>query len=346
MRWLAVAPGPAFSVWDCYVGWTEALRELGEQVLDFPLGDVLTFYTSAHIDRDDGAGFQRALTDPQVTQFATDRLAAALFKIRPQVLFVVSGFWADVDVFAQARRAGTRVVLLHTESPYEDDRQLRLAPYVDLNLVNDPVSLDRFSAVGPSVYAPHSYRPALHHPGPARAELAADLTFVGTGYPSRVRWLEDALAAGLDEVTIRLAGNWMRLPPGHLLRALVGHPIEECLDNADAPDLYRSAKVGLNLYRQEASYEDCPEGVAIGPREVEMAACGMFFVRDPRQEGDDVWPMLPTFESPAEAADLIRWFARHDVQRQVLADQAREAIADRTFTHRARQLLKLLGQPD
>ncbi len=344
MRWLAVAPGPAFSVWDCYVGWTEALRELGQQVLDFPLGDVLTFYTSVHVDREDGRGFQRALDNEQIGQFATDRIAAAIFKQRPEVLFVVSGFWADANVLQQARRLGTRVVLLHTESPYEDDRQLRLAPYVDLNLVNDPVNLKRFADAGPSVYAPHAYRPALHHPGPGRAELAGDLAFVGTGYPSRVGWFEQAMSAGLDRLQVRLAGNWMRLPADHQLRKLVTHPIDECLDNADAPDLYRSAKVGLNLYRREASYEDCPNGVAIGPREVEMAACGMFFVRDPRQEGDDVWPMLPTFDSPQEAADLIRWWAGHDSQREDMARAARAAVEDRTFTNNARQLLQLLGQ--
>ncbi len=344
MRWLAVAPGPAFSVWDCYVGWTEALRDLGEQVLEFPLGDVLTFYTSAHIDRDDGQGFQRALTMEQVSQFATDRIAAALYKTRPHVLFIVSGFGTDANVLQQARHQGTRVVLLHTESPYEDDRQLRLAPFVDLNLVNDPVNLKRFADAGPSLYAPHAYRPDIHRPGPGRPELAADVAFVGTGYPSRAAWFEEALSAGLDQVDVRLGGNWMRLPETHPLRQLVGHPIDECLDNHDAPDWYRSAKVGLNLYRREASYEDCPDGVAIGPREVEMAACGMFFVRDPRQEGNDVWPMLPTFGDPAEAADLIRWWAAHDPQREALAARAREAIADRTFTNNARQLLRLLGQ--
>jgi spore maturation protein CgeB len=344
LRWLAVAPGPAFSVWDCHVGWMEALRAAGEQVIEFPLGDVLTFYTAIHLDRDDGKGMVPALPDNSlVVQMATDRVAAALFKIRPHVLFVTSGFFADIAVFDQARRLGTRIVLLHTESPYEDDRQLSLAPHADLNLINDPVQLKRFEDVAPTVYSPHAYRASVHRPGPALPEYACDLTFVGTGYPSRVAFWE-RLSVRLGGLTFKLGGNWMRLPDGHPLRHYIAHPIEECLDNEDSRDLYRSAKIGINTYRREAEREDCPDGVAIGPREVEMAATGLFFLRQPRPEGDEVWPMLPTFDDPEEAGDLARWWADHPLQREALAEAAREAIADRSFDYHVRQLLGLLGQ--
>jgi spore maturation protein CgeB len=321
----------------------EALRAAGEQVIEFPLGDILTLYTAAHIDRDDGKGMVPALEQSQVVQLATDRVAAALFKVRPHVLFVTSGFFADLAIFDQARRYGTRVVLLHTESPYEDERQLNLAPHADLNLINDPVQLKRFEDVAPTVYSPHAYRASVHTPGPAQVGLRCDLGFVGTGYPSRVAFWE-RLSVRIGDLKFLLGGNWMRLPEGHPLRHHVAHPLDECMDNIDAVQLYRSALVGINTYRKEASYVDCPDGVAIGPREVEMAATGLFFVREPRPEGDDVWPMLPTFESPEEAGDLVRWWVAHPDHREAMAAQAREAIADRSFDHHARHLLRLLGQ--
>lgn len=343
MRWLVVAPGPGFSVYDVHVGWMEGLRALGEQVIEFPLGDVMTWHAAVHLDREDGQGLRPALTPDEVSQFSTDRVAAALFKVRPHVLLIVSGFFTDPQVLAAARHYGTKVVLIHTESPYEDERQLRIAPLADLNLINDPVQLARFEAVAPTVYAPHAYRTSIHRPGPAVPDLVCDLGFVGTGYPSRVAFFEETgLLAGAP-VDVKLGGNWMRLPEHHPLRDRVVHPIDECMDNEDAVPLYRSARVGLNLYRREAETEDCPNGVAIGPREVEMAACGMFFVRDPRPEGDEVFHMLPAFDSPAEAGELVRWWARHDEPRQKLAQLAREAIAERTFTQHARQLLRLLG---
>lgn len=81
----------------------------------------------------------------------------------------------------------------------------------------------------------------------------------------------------------------------------------------------------------------------MGPREVEMAACGMFFLRDPRPEGDELLSMLPTFTSPQEASERLRYWLEHPTLRQELASKAREAIADRTFSNRAAELLRILA---
>lgn len=84
--------------------------------------------------------------------------------------------------------------------------------------------------------------------------------------------------------------------------------------------------------------------MAMGPREVEMAACGMFFLRDPRPEGDQVLGMLPTFASPADAGEKLRWWLEHDAAREAVAEQARAAIEDRTFDASAAQLLRLFDR--
>jgi hypothetical protein len=339
VRFLVVAPGPSFSVWDLHVGWCEALREHGEMVFEFPLGDVMTFYSAMHVDK--GEGYRRAVTDDQALGLATDRLAAALFKIRPHVMLIISGFFTDLSLLDQARRLGTKVVVVHTEEPYELSRGLFLAPHVDLNLLNDPTHLAQYEAVAPTVYMPHAYRPKVHCPGPADPELAADLAFAGTGYPSRVQFFE---AMDLDGLKVNLAGNWMGLADDSPLRRHVCHDIDECYDNEDAVQLYRAAKMGLNLYRREAEADGLAAGWAMGPRELEMAATGLFFLRDPRGEGDEVLPMLPTFASPEDASEQLRYWLAHDVERQTLAGKAREAVADRTFGNNAATLLRLLDR--
>jgi spore maturation protein CgeB len=339
MRWLVVAPGPSFSVWDLHVGWCEALRERGEQVFEFPLGDVMTFYSAMHIDK--GDGYQRAVTDDQAITLATDRLAAALFKIRPHVMLIISGFFTDLALLEQARRLGTKVVVAHTEEPYELSRGLALAPHVDLNLLNDPTNLAQYQAVAPTEYMPHAYRPKIHRPGPVDMELLADFAFAGTGYPSRVKFFA---AMDFDGLTVNLAGNWMALPEGSSLRRFVCHDLDECFDNEDAVELYRSATVGLNLYRREAEAEHLVDGWSMSPREVEMAATGLFFLRDPRGEGDEVLDMLPTFASPEDASEQLRYWLAHDDERQALAGKAREAVADRTFHAHAATLLRLLDR--
>lgn len=338
MRFLAAHPGPQFSVHDCYVGWVEALRELGQKVAEFNLSERLTFYGSALVEVQEQM-FRRALTNEQAQELAINGLYAALYKTRPDVLFVVSSFFYPTELLDLARTSGTRVVVLHTESPYEDGRQLAVAEHADLNLINDPTNLEAFQAVAPTVYTPHSYRPRLHRPGPPNPKLESDLAFVGTGYPSRVKFLE---AMDLSDLDVLLAGNWQILAEDSSLRGYVAHDPDECLDNEQAVEVYRSAKVGMNLYRREAEEEQLVAGWSCGPREIEMAACETFFLRDPRPEGDQLLPMLPTFTSPEEATEQLRHRLAKPDERRDLARQAREAIADRTFTTRAAELLALL----
>lgn len=345
-RWVVAHPGPDWSVADVYEGWCEALGQLGQRVIRFNLGDRLALYNNVLVDtgrRSPGERLllRKALTSDQATELAVNGLAAMLFKVRPHVLLVVSGFFVPPELLDQARRYGTRVVILHTEEPYEVERELAFAEHADLNLINDPLHIDRFAAVAPTVYAPHAYRPAVHRPGGADPNLACDLAFVGTGFGSRRAFLEQM---DLDGVDVLLAGNWQGVADDSPLRAFLaaGDPAK-CVDNADTARIYQSAKVGLNLYRREADGEKTTGGWAMGPREVEMAACGLFFLRDPRPEGDEVLPMLPRFAGPVEASELLRWWLAHPDQRNRAATAAREAVADRTFTNHARQLLRLLG---
>lgn len=336
MRWLVTEPGPSFSVLDVYAGWVEALRNAGEKVVEHPLSSMLTLYDNAMFQVS-AHQFRKALTAEQAMDLAADRLAGAMWKVRPDVLLVVSGFFAKYELLDIARHDGVTVVAVGTESPYEDERQLKLAEHCDVFLVDDPTNLEAFQAITRAEYMPKAYRPSLHCPGPADPVLAADLAFVGTGYPSRVQFFEAMDLAGLD---VLLAGNWTRLPESSPLCRHVAHADQECLDNTGAVDIYRSAKVGINLYRREGDEQRA--GWSMGPRELELAACGSFFLRDPRPEGDEVLDMLPTFSTPAEASELLRYWLPRDDERAALAGKAREAIQDRTFDNNAARLLRLL----
>jgi spore maturation protein CgeB len=333
VRWLVAHPGAGFSVADVFEGYVEALIAAGEKVVKHPLHDMFAFYDNVYVKVGSDV-FRKALSGQQASDFATDRLAGALYKVRPDVLLVVSGFFADPLLLDVARRDGVKVVTIHTEEPYEHARELELASHSDLALLTEPVNVEDFRTVTRAEHFGHAYRPAIHHPGPPDLVLACDFTFVGTGYPSRVAFFE---AMNLDGVDATLAGNWERLDVDSPLRR---HVIAaDCLDNADTAELYRSAKAGLNLYRREG---ESASGWAIGPREIEMAACGLFFLRDPRPETDELLPMLPAFTSSEEAGELLRWWLCHDSDREAAAVKAHDAIADRTFDQHAARLLRLL----
>lgn len=336
MRWVVAAPGPAFSVQDVYVGWVEALRGLGQHVIEFNLSERLTFYSSA-LKQVSEHTFTPYLSADQAYQLAINGLYATLYKARPDVLLVISGFFVPPELLDKARRSGTRTVVAYTEVPYENDRQIPLAQFADVNLLDDPTGIEDYP--GTAVYVPHAYRPSLHTPGPSMPELECDLGFVGTGFPSRVEFFEAMDLHGLD---VLLAGNWTLVEETSKLHPFIAHHVDECLDNEKTVEVYRSAKVGLNLYRRESQRPELSTGWACSPREIEMAACGLFFLRDPRPEGDELFPMLPTFTSPEEASALLRWWLAHPDERDKAALGAREAIADRTFTSYAAQLLRLL----
>jgi spore maturation protein CgeB len=342
MRLLACHPGPHFSVADLHLGWVEALRAAGVHVVDYPLGDALTFYDSVFV-RSGEQEFRKALTAEQATDLARDRLAAALYKVRPDVLLVTSGFMVDTQILDAAQHDGVTVVALMTEQPYELTRELALAEHCDVVLLNDPIHLDRFRQVCTAEYVPHAYRPSVHTPGPALPELVSDFAFVGTCYPSRLKFFERMNLDGLD---VLFAGNWQILDDTHPLRRYVSHGLNECMPNTAAVDIYRATKVSINIYRREAQAEHLADGWAMGPREVELAAVGCFYLRDPRPEGDELLPMLPTFATPEDAGEQLRWWLNHPEARETAALKAREAIADRTFDRNAAQLLRLLEKTE
>lgn len=342
MRILLVEPGPQFSVADVHSGWVGALRRLGVEVVNFNLADRLGLYGGAHLKNPDTGAWDKAFDDAGAVHLAAKGIEAAAFEIWPDVVVVTSGFFVPPAIYELLRARGMRVVLNHLECPYEDDRQVERAPWADLNLVNDPTNLERFRAANPaSHYMPAAFDPGLHHPGEALPGLASDFCFVGTGYASRIAFLEAVDLTGLD---VALAGNWQATEPGSPLRKHLAHDVEACCDNAEAVDLYRATRASANLYRRECERPELAAGWSMGPREVELAATGTFFLREPRGEGDDVLPMLPTFEGPEDFSEKIRFWLARDGQRELGAARARQAVAGRTFESNARELLRLLDK--
>lgn len=347
MRWLLVHPGPNFSVADVHNGWAEALRGLGEEVMEFNMDARLTFYDSALIGKAEGEPdskgrypVRKALTSEQAIELAADGLLGAAYRWWPHVVLCVSAFFTPPFVLEVMRSRGHKIVMIFTEAPYQTGQQLEMAKYAALSLVNDPCDIDRYREIGPAEYMPHSYRETVHYPAPAGTEPEYDLAFVGTGFPSRIAFFEQM---GLDGLDVALGGFWEPLDAASPLRRhLLEHGDDACVDNTDTAGLYRRSRTGINFYRREAEDGQDGQGWACGPREIEMAACGLFFARDQRPESDELFPMLPSFTSPAEASDITRWAIAHPGVRTELAARARAAIQDRTFTNAAKRLLSLL----
>lgn len=330
MRILTVEPGPEFSVADVHKGWTDALGELAE-VRNFNLSDRITFIENAI------RGKVPEMEKGHIAaRMVAEQLRAACFDYWPDLVVITSAFLVPPETYDMIRGRGIRIAVILTESPYEDPAQRLIAARADLAIINDPMNLDAYREDQPNTYyCPQAHDPRIHHPGPAVSELCADFGWVGTAFPSRLLWFQSVDWTGVD---VALGGNWQELSDTDPLNQFLLHDKSGCFPNNYTADLYRSVKASVNLYRKEGA-EGHSEGWAMGPREVELAACGTFFLREPRPESDEVLAMLPTFDGPEDFREKLDWYLTHDDERTAVVSAAMAAVSDRTFINNARFLL-------
>src|SRR5712671_5739995 len=154
---------------------------------------------------------------------AMQGLSHACFTMWPDVVVFVSGFFVTAGILQLLQSRRMKVVLLATESPYQEKMQLERAQCTDVTLLNDPVNIGQYRNLGITAeYVPHAYRPGRHYPrrGPVNPDLAADLAFIGTGFKSRTEFFERMNLTGLD---VLLGGCWIDLPEESPLRQYLGH---------------------------------------------------------------------------------------------------------------------------
>lgn len=341
MRVLVVRPGPWFSVEDVARGWSMAFARMSNEpggVQEFAMGERLDFFSNAKIKKANGR-YVHAFSEEISGALTMEGLLASTMVVWPEIVFIVSGFYLTERVLEILKARRKKIVLLCTESPYEENRQLAVARsgYLDAILLNDPTHIDKYRGLAPIVYyTPHCYDPDKHAPGPAVPAFEGDVSWTGTVYESRLALLKATDFSGLR---LRFGGNWTWVEDDEPLKQHVVHDWNECIDNDRTIQLYRSCPLTFNPYRKEAARPDLVEGWALGPREVEATMTGALCVREPRGEGDEVLPMLPTYSSPEELGDLLRWWRAHDRDREETVAKAQAALAERTFDNAARRLL-------
>lgn len=347
MRSLVIEPGPHFSVQDVCVGLVGGLRNAGVDTVQLNYGDRLLWYETANrlmeneaVPKDEVWKYGGGGVEREASMLAAKGIQAAAFELWPDIVFIVSGFFVPRFTFEILRERGMKVVFIATESPYQDGMQMKIAPFADAVFINDPLNLEQYREANTNTwYLPHAYNPELHKPGPVIPEYASDFAFVGTGYPSRRKFLE---AVDWPTSSICLAGNWP-VEENSPIQPFLAHDPQECLPNEHTVKVYNSTKVSANLYRQEAEFDGTAEGIAMGPREVELAACGTFFLRDSRPESDEVLSMLPSFDSPGDFSEKLAYYLKHEDDRKALAEKARAAVVDRTFDNNAKMILQHLA---
>lgn len=346
MKILAVHPGASSSTSDVADGLTYGLEQHGVAIVRYRLDQ--------RIDRSHRwlmSNWRRTKkTRPEIEKpntadvFYQAGIGALEMALRHQVdcVLVVSAMFLHPDVIILMKRAGLRVVVLFTESPYDQDKELAVAKLVDGCWTNERTSVPAFEAVNPRVgYLPHGWHPERHVAGPLAIDSDVpqhDVVFVGTGFHERIAWLHSIDWTGID---LGLYGNWQQMGSRHALRKFVR---EGVVDNVRAAALYRRAHIGLNLYRTSMGWGKHAPAIAraesLNPRAYELAQCGAFTISNYRAEVAEVFgDLVPTFGDAFEAEALIRrWLSDADGRARVQADLPARVVSA-SWTERSKTVI-------
>jgi hypothetical protein len=167
------------------------------------------------------------------------------------------------------------------------------------------------------------------------------VVFVGSDFQERVRTLN---AVDWDGIDLGIYGNFKH---GKRYKRLKPHIRGGIVPNQLTAALYRKAAIGLNLYRTGKGWARDAQPVAcaesLNPRAVELAACGVFTLSDYRPEVAETFgAAVPTFQTPGELGELIRYYLAHAEERRALAALLPGCVAGHTFAARTEQIMGVL----
>lgn len=343
LRVLLVHPGCDISVNDVHAGVSDGLRAAGCEVHDYALNtriEAASVYLYSVWRQ--GKKHAEKPSDSQVLFKAGSDLVVKALSVQPDIVIIVSAMYLHPNILELLRRAGIKVAILFTESPYMDEAQTRLLPLTVVSWTNE-----RTSARYGMRYLRHAWHPAIHGPSDRRHDPAVpahDVVFVGTAFQERIALLEAVDWTGID---LALYGEWSLLPKRSRLRkyfqADAGY-----IQNAHAAALYQRAKIGLNLYRTSKGFgKDCGHidaADSLNPRAYELAATGCFSISSYRAEVAEVFGgSVPTFRTAAELRPLLDRWLHDDVGRARLTQQAQAAVVTDTWRGRALEMLAHLA---
>lgn len=361
MKVLLVGAGSGFSTKDVEMGYYEAFQQLDVDLsfymLDQRIGVASKWlkYNWKHLFHSDP--LRKPTWAEAVYRGGIEALEMAL-RYDVDFVFVISAMYLHSDVIIMMRRAGLKVGVLFTESPYQDEQQAIVAQYVDVAFTNERTSIPFLRQYNTNThYLQHAYSPERHRRPPRttgavemgsgqllttleETPLAShDVVFVGTGFQERIDLLTGVDWEGID---LGLYGVWSMLPPKHKLRKFVKGSI---MTNMKAHELYSQAQIGLNLYRTSKEYIKKPDHIydaeSLNPRAYELAASGTFCLTDYRLEGWETFrTSQPFFSSPEQLQEYLRCYLGGERIKKSNVDEAHERVQGHTFLERAKQVLE------
>ena len=335
MRMLVVHPGASWATHDVHVGLVEGLKDSGVSVCEWRLdGRIERSHGFLHYlwrqqRRKDKTRKWPKPTAGDVLYQASQGIVERAIEKNCQDVLIVSAMYMLPERIELMKRAGLRVWLLCTETPYDIAAEMRIAALCHGAWTHERSQVDAFRQVQPNTnYLPSAWRKGTHTPAQVAAEC--DVFFCGSLFDERVEYLSRIDWSGID---FRLYGEPINRAKGKLDAYLKGGIIP----NETMRDYAQRARIVLNLFR--APKNECA-AESLNPRVYEMAAAGVCMVSDYRPEVVDKFgSAVPTFHSPEEAGRVIRDLLADPGRREQNIKNAIAAVEDDHWHSRASQVV-------
>lgn len=338
MHVLLVHPGATYSVADVESGVRAGLTAHGIGVHTFrldhrirhahdSLGSWYRYLRKKQVDA------ERPNSDRIMYAASVDVIEMAL-RLNVEWVVIVTGMYLHPDAIVLMRRAGLKLAVLLTESPYDLESELRIASLCHVAWTNERATLDLYRDACPRTrYLPAAWHPARHDPRvPLEDVPAHDVVFVGTAFPDRVELLSAIDWTGID---LGLYGNWRALGSRHRLRRFVRDT--RPIPNERAAALYRRAKINLNLHRPTPEPAE-----SMNPRAYELARLGVFWIDDGRrlELRERFGYAVPTFSAVDTLGPMIREYLATPARRLAHLVANQTTVGRDSWTDRAAVMVR------
>lgn len=320
MRWLIVLPyeRPGLMGMD----FADELRGLGHEVRTFPY-------------RRDNPWYKNRGTKEVYQRWLLARLERACVTWQPATVLVVKGGPIAPAVMRRVKaRTGARFVNFFPDNP------LLMIPFecieaYDLFFTKERYALRALQQAGLRNlhYLPMYCVPAQHHPveltDDERRRYAAPLSFVGSRYPYRERFVRE-----LSGYPLRVWGAGWKRAADPEIRKLVAGP---ALSGRAKLCVYSGSTLSLN------QHHPLNDIVGVNTRAFELPAAGACQVVDLKEDLSALFKPGEEVVAYRDLAELRRqldyYLAHPEEARAIGANARRRALAEHTLRHRLEEML-------